>query len=164
MVDLAAAHAAYIQDGDLDALLASIRTYALRRSKDDDVAQATAITIWRKLDQYDPGRGSFAAWVSVITRNAITDAKRRDGKLVPTEDALLEAPSLEPGCSPSRLREVVADDTCPELVELLLAGHTISSAAKRLGLTYAQAMSRLKIIKKKLAAASKSSSLERITY
>lgn len=163
MIDLNAAHAAYIDDGDLDHLLAAVRTYALRRSKDDDVAQQVAVAVWRRLDQYDPSRGSFAAWVSVITRNQITDAKRRDGKLVPTEDDLLEAPLPEPGRSPSRLHQVVQDGTCPELVELLLAGLTISHAAKRLGLTYAQAMSRLKIIKKKLATASKNTLLERTT-
>jgi RNA polymerase sigma factor (sigma-70 family) len=166
VIDLNSSFASYRETGNIDNLLGVIRSYALRRSKDEDIAQDVCIKVWEKITQYDPERGSFAAWVSVICRNSMTDGKRRALKLVPVEDEMLEIPSSDPKRATSdRLQKIISDDIAPELVELLLAGHSPRSAGRLLNLSQGQITNRLKAIRKNiLGETSKKSSPARITY
>jgi hypothetical protein len=50
-----------------------IKGFMLRRGSDDsqaeDCAKDTLLAVWRKADQFDPGRASAAAWIFTIARN-----------------------------------------------------------------------------------------------
>lgn len=35
------------------------------------------LRVWERMDQFDPGKGSFVNWLSIITRNAAIDRVRR---------------------------------------------------------------------------------------
>jgi RNA polymerase sigma-70 factor (ECF subfamily) len=43
----------------------------------EDVTQEAFLSLWRLARGFDPGRGGFAAWMSAIVRNRVTDTWRR---------------------------------------------------------------------------------------
>ena len=59
-----------------------VKSYMMRRGAEnalaEDLTQETFVTIWRRANQFDPARGSPAAWIYVIARNISVDAIRRD--------------------------------------------------------------------------------------
>jgi RNA polymerase sigma-70 factor (ECF subfamily) len=71
---------------------------ALRRIGDrgraEDATQDAFVAVWRSARTYDPDRGSGAAWLYAVARNAITDRLRRTPE--PTAE-LPEGPSSDPG-------------------------------------------------------------------
>jgi RNA polymerase sigma-70 factor (ECF subfamily) len=42
----------------------------------EDALQSSMLKIWQNIGSYDPGRGSFFTWLSVIARNTAIDQKR----------------------------------------------------------------------------------------
>ena len=71
---------------------------ALRRIGDrgraEDATQDAFVAVWRSARTYDPSRGSGAAWLFAVARNAITDRLRRTPE--PTAE-LDDRPTSEPG-------------------------------------------------------------------
>lgn len=54
--------------------------FALHRLKDralaEEIVQDVFTRVWRRADEYDPGRGSVRTWLYGIARNAVIDAER----------------------------------------------------------------------------------------
>ena len=67
----------------------------------EDVAQEAFLAAWRRLDTFDPARGSFAGWLLVIARNRALNALRRRGSGGPAPLAERpEPPATEGGAPP----------------------------------------------------------------
>lgn len=54
------------------------------RAEAEDVLQEVFTTIWHKADQFEPGRASAMAWMSMIARNRCIDRLRSPGHSVRT--------------------------------------------------------------------------------
>lgn len=65
------------------------------QDREECVSEA-AMRVWDKIDQFDPSRGSWNAWLTALTRNAALDKVRKNKCVVPSEDVPNEAPSSEP--------------------------------------------------------------------
>ncbi|WP_460834693.1 sigma-70 family RNA polymerase sigma factor [Lysobacter humi (ex Lee et al. 2017)] len=70
--------------------LASPRLFAIclrllpDRAEAEDVLQEVFTSLWHKADQFDPGRASAMAWMSMIARNRAIDRLRSPGHAVRT--------------------------------------------------------------------------------
>ncbi len=66
-----------------------IRRFILARgvalAEADDLTQEIMLRLWRHKSSFDPGRGTEAAWVFRITRNALIDHTRRSKHYVLTD-------------------------------------------------------------------------------
>ncbi len=67
----------------------------------EDVAQEAFLAAWRRLDTFDPARGSFAGWLLVIARNRALNALRRRGSGGPAPLADRPAPPAPAGGAPA---------------------------------------------------------------
>lgn len=65
------------------------------QDREECVSEA-AMLVWDKIEQFDPSRGSWNAWLTALTRNAALDKVRKNKCVVPSEDVPNEAPSSEP--------------------------------------------------------------------
>jgi RNA polymerase sigma-70 factor (ECF subfamily) len=63
----------YLDDGDLA----------------QDLVQDVFLKIWRRAETYDPGKGSFSAWIFTIARRSAIDLQRRRARraAIPLDDA-----------------------------------------------------------------------------
>lgn len=61
----------------------------------EDCLSETAMRIWENLDTYDEDKGSFAAWVTAITRNTAINMVRKKNRRQ-AEEITEEAESPEP--------------------------------------------------------------------
>ena len=52
--------------------------YGMPEILSEDLAQETMLTVWRKADQFDPGRAGVSTWIFTIARNKRIDRLRRD--------------------------------------------------------------------------------------
>ncbi len=43
----------------------------------EDCVQEVLLLVWEKIDLFDPGKGSFTAWLTALTRNAALNRLRR---------------------------------------------------------------------------------------
>ncbi len=63
--------------------LPRLKGFAMRRGLDahaaDELAQETMLTVWRKADTFDAGKGTVATWIFTIIRNKHIDTFRRQG-------------------------------------------------------------------------------------
>ncbi len=50
------------------------------RSIAEDIVQETFLTLWNRAEQFDPMRGSLAAWLFTIARNRAVDRMRASGR------------------------------------------------------------------------------------
>lgn len=98
VVESDAALAARIASGDekalrraFDRLGGRVRAIGLRvlgrAAEADDVVQDTFLEVWRRAVEFDPERGSFAVWVTVMAHHRAIDRLRRRGTR-PVGDAL----------------------------------------------------------------------------
>lgn len=75
--------------------------HVLGRNDADEVVQDVFLRLWQRAGQFDPDRGSFAAWLMTIARHRVFDQlKRRRSAVAAAEeiDDLLEsAPDPRPG-------------------------------------------------------------------
>jgi RNA polymerase sigma factor (sigma-70 family) len=61
----------------------------------DDVVQEALARAWRKRRQYDPRRGTPAAWLLAITADQARQARRRRRPLLPLADVVARVRSTE---------------------------------------------------------------------
>ncbi|GGD43525.1 RNA polymerase sigma factor [Muriicola marianensis] len=52
----------------------------------EDLLQEIFLTIWEKIDQYDPAKGKFYTWAYRIARNKTLNALRKSDPLIQTDD------------------------------------------------------------------------------
>ena len=83
-----------------------VKSYLLRLGMSaplaDELAQETLLMVWRKAEQFDPGRASASTWIFTIARNLRIDQLRRGGQ--PPGDYY---PEEEPVASPGDEYSVV---------------------------------------------------------
>lgn len=100
------------EEGGMDALLTysgPLMRYVIAPVLPDardreDCLQEAALRIWQRIEQFDPQRGSWNAWVTAVTRNTALDhlrAASRSGGEALTE----EIPSPEPTPEEALLRK-----------------------------------------------------------
>jgi len=70
----------------------------------EDCLSETAMRIWENFDTYDENKGSFAAWVTAITRNTALNMIRRKNRH-PSDEIEDEIESTEPTPEEVVLRE-----------------------------------------------------------
>jgi RNA polymerase sigma-70 factor, ECF subfamily len=75
----------------------------------EDLAQETMATVWRKAQQFDPGRASASTWIFTIARNKRIDRIRRERRPEPDPNDPSFAP--EPAVSPDREVSALQDAT-----------------------------------------------------
>jgi RNA polymerase sigma factor (sigma-70 family) len=99
----------------------------------DEVAQETFVRAWRHAATYDPRRGTVAAWLLTIARNAAIDRARlrpvtpTDPDVIASQLDIAEQASLPDVAERDRLRRAVAalpDDQRRALVLAVYAGKT----------------------------------------
>ena len=77
-----------------------VKTFLQRRGADaaqaEELAQEALLAVWRKADQFDPGRATASAWIFAIARNLRIDALRRARLAIPVADPS-DAPEPPPG-------------------------------------------------------------------
>ena len=95
------------------------------QDREECVSEA-AMRVWDRIEQFDPSRGSWNAWLTALTRNAALDKARKNKCVVPSEDVPNEAPSSEP----TPITKVSPRSNC--CVPFLASQHqrTTSTAAK----------------------------------
>ncbi len=81
----------------------------------EDVLQECWVEAWRRRTQYEPARGSFAAWIVVMARSRALDrVRRRDSR-----DLKLELAQLETAPVPSTDESLERDETSRQVREAL---------------------------------------------
>ncbi len=78
----------------------------------NDVLQEVFISIWRKIDSYDPSKGRLFTWMLNIARNAAIDQTRSKNyqqslRQVPITDNELSHPIIRPGYDDYGLKKVI---------------------------------------------------------
>lgn len=61
--------------------------------------------VWNRIDQFDPDRGSWSAWLTALTRNAALDRARQIKRTEPVDGMSPETPSQEPTPEEAMLRQ-----------------------------------------------------------
>ncbi|MFP5230794.1 MAG: sigma factor [Acidobacteriota bacterium] len=141
-------------DNALDALLTSVRAYAMSVTADEDLSQEVVTLCWRFLHQYKPEKGTFASWTRTIIDNARKMRYRRGGNMVPvTDDFLtdLDHQAVEhQRPTPELLRELLlhGPEQTRELVSIALSTGDLYSAGKLLGLTPNQVLHKRRLMQK----------------
>ncbi|MBT8282535.1 MAG: RNA polymerase sigma factor [Muriicola sp.] len=86
-----------LKNGDKDALYSLYDKYSgalygvvlrMCRNKElsEDLLQEVFVTIWKKIDQFDPDKGKFYTWAYRIARNKTLNALRKTDPLIQKED------------------------------------------------------------------------------
>ena len=77
----------------------------------EECLSETAMKVWDKIGQYNPGRGSFTTWLTVLVRNTALnycrDKRNYDEQL--TDDLVSSEPSGEEAVLKKELRDTLAD-------------------------------------------------------
>lgn len=71
----------------------------------EELAQDAMVSVWRKADQFDPGRSSAATWIFRIARNLRLDLARRDQVMAGFEPDMADAPETPEGATLARQRD-----------------------------------------------------------
>jgi RNA polymerase sigma-70 factor (ECF subfamily) len=140
---------------------AYLRRLGARDEIAEDLAQEVLLTVWRRAEQFDPGKATLSTWVFTIARNKRIDALRRERR--PEHE--IEDPSQEPEPAPrgdrvAELQQMAAHvmravATLPEeqsqLVKIFyFEDKTHSTIAEELGIPLGTVKSRLRLALGKL--------------
>jgi RNA polymerase sigma-70 factor, ECF subfamily len=154
--------ALYAEHADSARALASRLLYD--RSEAEDVVHDVFLTLWRRPNCFDPGRGTGRAWLLTVVRNRSMDHLRRR---FPREDVADLAERLVDPYSPDVLEELEAatrsdllwrlvDTLPPEQACLIrrayIHGHTQQEIAAATGLPLGTVKSRIRLGLEKLRA------------
>ncbi len=111
------------------------------RTAAEDVVQETFVRAWKHADHLGPGTGSVRGWLLTVARNIVTD-RARARAIRPAEVAEVDdRTSVEGDHSESVVNTVVVMQALVQLspkhrevlVELYYRGHSVTEAAKELG-------------------------------
>ena len=133
----------------------------------EDVAQESFVRVWRSAATYDSRRGSVAAWVLTITRNAAIDAVRAR-RSVPADDDELDrllhatlgrrrhrpttaTTHVEAGRAIARLR-ALPPEQARSVVLAVFAGCTAEEVGRREGVPLGTAKTRIRTGLRRLRA------------
>jgi RNA polymerase sigma-70 factor (ECF subfamily) len=77
----------------------AVAAHALGREPAQEVVQDVFVRVWQRASQFDPARGSAAAWIMAIARHRVVDEIRRRGPPRVSLDAIddLLAGAEDPG-------------------------------------------------------------------
>jgi RNA polymerase sigma-70 factor (ECF subfamily) len=130
----------------------------------EELAQEAMLILWRKAEQFDPGKAAAATWTFTIARNLRIDAMRREKRpeIDPDDPALVpdDAPQADDEIArvqeESRLREALTE-LPREQVEVVqmsfFADKPHSEIASELGLPLGTVKSRLRLAMARLRTA-----------
>ena len=130
----------------------------------EDLAQEAMLILWRKAEQFDPGKAAAATWAFTIARNLRIDAIRREKRpeIDPDDPALVpdDAPQADDAIArvqeDARLREALTElpREQMEVVEMsFFADKPHSVIATELGLPLGTVKSRLRLAMGRLRTA-----------
>jgi RNA polymerase sigma-70 factor (ECF subfamily) len=130
----------------------------------EDLAQEAMLILWRKAEQFDPGKAAAATWAFTIARNLRIDAIRREKRpeIDPDDPALVpdDAPQADDAIARAqedvRLREALTELPREqiEVVEMsFFADKPHSVIASELGLPLGTVKSRLRLAMARLRTA-----------
>ena len=169
--------AARIRAGETDALGELYDRYAstalgtaLRvvgdREEAEDVVHDAFVAVWRKIDRFDPARGSLRGWLMTVVRNRAIDRVRSRRPRIDLDEAdersLLRTgpnPTLEAAlqrASASQVRAAIAilpDEQRQALELAYFEGYTYREVAELTGVAAGTATGRLRLALGKLRAA-----------
>ncbi|MBB4004120.1 sigma-70 family RNA polymerase sigma factor [Aurantimonas endophytica] len=109
-----------LYDEDAARLLGIAMRILRRRDVAEDVVQEVFISVWRKADSFDAGRGNGRAWLSRITRNAALNRLRAMRPTAELDEARLdEVPddADDPHAALSRLEDASLLKACLERLD-----------------------------------------------
>jgi len=125
---------------------AALLTYATRlcggdRQRAEDVVQETLLRAWRHPEAFEPGRGSARAWLFTVAHNVAVDEHRARASRPPevSDAALALVPvddEIDRALQSWVIAQALASLTPPHravLVETYYRGHSVTEAAKILG-------------------------------
>lgn len=129
-------------------LLGYFLRFGMDEAAAEELAQDTLLAIWRKADQFDPGRAGGANWIFAIARNLRIDRMRRlrSGSGAGADPSGAE-PWSEPAESQLELHAALLSLTERDAQALRLAfveGWTHRQIAERLNLPLGTAKSRVR--------------------
>ncbi len=98
--------------------------YAKNNSDAEDYLQESFVTVFRKLNQFDPKKGEFPAWLKVVTVNTCLQQLRRKsfGFLMGN---LSEVVSLVPTQQPDALENLSLEDLTKRIQKLPIGYRTV---------------------------------------
>lgn len=142
-----------------EAYAGALYLYAWRRLGDasaaEEVVQDTLVRAWRHIHQFDPTRGSVAAWLFGIARHVTIDRHRRQSVRPPLVGAVdddqaaagdLTEAEVERTLEAWQLAEALhglSQEHRDAIVEVHYLGYTVREAAERHGLPAGTVKSRL---------------------
>lgn len=71
----------------------------------EDCLSETAMLVWKKIEKFDPRRGSWNAWLTAVTRNYALNYMRKLSACPATEAIPPDAPSPEPDPEAQAIRK-----------------------------------------------------------
>jgi RNA polymerase sigma-70 factor, ECF subfamily len=136
------------------------------RDEAEDVVHDAFVTVWRKIDRFDPERGALRAWLMTVVRNRAIDRVRARRASIDLDDAD-ERSLLRTGPNPTwedALRRASAGDLQAAMAELpdeqrravelaYFQGYTYREVAEVTGVPAGTANGRLRLALARLRAA-----------
>ncbi len=102
----------YLYDNYANALYGIINQIVSDGEIGSDILQEVFVSIWRRINSYDPSKGRLFTWMLNIARNAAIDKTRSKNyqqslKLMPITDNELSHPIIRPGYDDYGLKKVL---------------------------------------------------------
>lgn len=142
----------YLYDNYAGALCGIIRQIVPDGELVNDVLQEVIVSIWRKIDSYDPEKGRLFTWMLNIARNAAIDKTRSKNYQVglrqqPIDEQDYMHPVVRPGIDDFGLKKVIGQlkDEQRLLIDLsYYQGFTHEQIAKALNIPLGTVKTRLR--------------------
>ncbi len=142
----------YLYDNYGNALYGIIKQIVGDGEISNDVLQEVFVSIWRKIESYDPSKGRLFTWMLNIARNAAIDKTKSKNyqqslKMTPITDKELSHPTIRPSYDDYGLKKVIhkLKDEHRMLIDLsYYQGFTHDQIAKALDIPLGTVKTRLR--------------------